>query len=385
MGATALSVVLCLVEAAAAADMPAGDGASPGGFQPTPGMITLGTLDHYGLLAPLFSDDLEGLQSARIGASRTNVNFAKSLPAGVAQPRYRDRDWAIIAPVSITKELPSWDSGANFLRFSYTGTFGDGSHAEPLENDGYISAASGMFLHAPNPKTIYGLGITYENSNVDNYMNADPLGSKGKNKREAWGVKALYGQEFDDHWGIASKAEYQWGTKNFYLTQFISPGVSIPINILNQSDDRLYLETQLIGTFEDNNSWVPKGWVVHPVIGATFQRNFIGEVNNSLGSPVSGALGKTEDYGMVLAKLGIEKAATPSPDWQFLPRASIGVQQEYVDDLDIYLRERTYATASVGIGIMKAGQRLDIEYSHYQGLTGNRTQQALAAVLAISF
>jgi hypothetical protein len=385
-GASALATILCAVTSANATDKPKSDApAQQEGIQPTPGMITVGTLGRYGLMAPLFSDDLEGLQSARIGASRTNVNFGKSLPSGTPQPRYRDMDWAFIAPVALMKELPSWGGGANFLRFSYSGTIGDGSHREALENDGRISSAKAMFLHAPDPKTIYGIGVTYEDSNIDIHLNADTLGSQAKSKRKAWGATALYGNEFSYHWGVVAKGEYQWGTTNLYLNQFTSPGVSIPINNLDQGDDRLYFETQLVGTYEDDNPWIPKGWVAHPVVGATFQRNFIKEVTNSLGTRVSGAVGKAENYGMFLAKLDIEKAATPSPDWQFLPRASIGLQHEYVNDLDAYLRERTYASMSVGIGIMKSGQRFDIQYTRYQGLTGKRTQQALAAVASISF
>ena len=125
--------------------------------------------------------------------------------------------------------------------------------------------------------------------------------------------------------------------------------------------------------------------MVHPVVGATFQRNFIQQVTNTAGAATSGAVGRGESYGLLLAKVGIEKAALPSPDWQFLPRASVGLQQEYVNDLDGYLRDRTYATGSVGFGIMKAGQRLDMQYTIYQGMSGKRRQQALSAVLSFNF
>ena len=379
----ATTVLGAMTPAAADEKAMTADGA-PAGFQPTPGMITMGALGRAGLLEPLFSDELQGLQQARIGASRTNVNYGKNLPAGTAQPAYKDDDIAYIPSVSVMKELPG-SGGANFLRFTWSGTWGDGSNRVPLENDGTISRASAFFLHAPDPGTIYGIGLTYENSSIKNIFNADTLGSRGKTTREAWGGQIVYGHDFAGPWAIAAKGEYQKGTTNFYLTQFIAPGVSIPINTLNQGDDRLYLETQLIGTFEDDNAWVPAGWVVHPVVGATFQRNFIQQVTNTAGAATSGAVGRGESYGLLLAKVGIEKAALPSPDWQFLPRASVGLQQEYVNDLDGYLRDRTYATGSVGFGIMKAGQRLDMQYTIYQGMSGKRRQQALSAVLSFNF
>jgi hypothetical protein len=210
-------------------------------------LATLGTLGGSGVLEYLMSDATKGLQLSRIGASRNNVNFGDSQAPGKALPEFRDRDRALVMPLSVMKEIPS-TSGVNFLRFALSYTRGDGGSDVPLENDGYVASASLQFLHAPDPSTIYGIALIYDKTDIDNLINSDAFGSRGETSRAGWGVQLSYGKDFQGPWAMSSKVEYQMGKTDFRLDYRPSPVTLINIDTLNQSDDRLYMESFLVGT-----------------------------------------------------------------------------------------------------------------------------------------
>lgn len=353
-------------------------------FTPSPGVVALASLANAGILVPLVTEQYQGLQQTRIGPSRNTINYTKSLPAGTPRANYKDNDTLYLVPLALTVELPQLQ-GSNFLRLSFARAKADGDDKVPLENDGFISRASVQVLHVPDANNIYSLAMTYENSRIKNNYHPDGLGSYGITKREALGLQLGYAHDFAGPWAVMGKGEYQKGQTDFLLTQYIAPGVHIPINLRNQGDDRLYLESQLVGTFGDTVPGVPAGWVLHPGVGATFQRDFIATQQDSTGHDISGAVGSTENYGLLFAKLTLEKATRLTPQLQITPRFSLGVEHEYVDDLERYLPERNYIASSLGFGIALYGQRVDFDYSRHDGFEGNRKLQALTTAFSFNF
>ncbi|QDD90215.1 hypothetical protein [Pseudomonas oryzihabitans] len=377
--AWAMSPLYCAVAADATNTPPTG------GFVPTPGMITMKTLIDAGVLVPMLSDEYFGLHQARIGESRNNTQYGDNQSPGKPLPRFRDDDQLYIAPLTLTHELPA-SSGANFVRVAITGTKAYADHSAALENDGTIKRAALQFLHAPTPDRIYGVGLTYTTYDFDNLFNRDPLGSHASTGYRGWGLQAMVAQDFAGPLAAFARAEYTKGESKFSLTQNIAPGVSIPVHYSGQSDDHLYLESQLVGTWDSRNaSWMPANWVLHPVLGATFQRDFIAEATTNQGTRIGGAVGSTEDYGLVFSKVVLEKKAAFSPDLQVTPRFTLGVEHEYVNDLDRYLSDPTALVSGIGLGLSKFGQRLDIDYTRRDGLDNKRDLSTLVVALSFVF
>jgi len=348
-------------------------------------MLTLQHLAAAGVLVPMLSDEYFGLHQARIGESRNNTQYGDAQPPGSPLPRFRDNDQLYIAPLSLTHELPA-GSGANFVRLAVAGTKAYGDPASALENDGTTQRAALQFLHAPTPDRIYGVGLTYLKYDFDNLFNRDPLGSHARVDYRAWGLQLLFAQDFAGPLAAFARAEYLKGESQFSLTQNIAPGVTIPIHYSGQNDDRLYLESQLVGTWDSRNtSWIPATWVLHPVLGATFQRDFVATATTNVGSRIGGAVGSTEDYGLVFGKVVFEKSAAFSPALQVTPRFTLGVEHEYVDDLDRYVSEPTALVSGIGLGLSRFGQRLDIDYTRRDGLDNRRDISSLVVALSLAF
>ncbi|WP_137130924.1 autotransporter outer membrane beta-barrel domain-containing protein [Rhizobium sp. FY34] len=366
---------------ALAADI--GAGAPPRG-QPSLGILTSANLSKAGLLEPLFSEELMGSMQARIGGARATDGYATSLPSGVPQPNYRDRELFYIAPVSVMFELPS-SEGVNFIRLAAVGTWDDGASDTALSNNGDVRRAAVQFFHATDPSQIFGIGASYERRDIDTDITSDALGSYFNNKWEAWGIQGFYAKDFGNNWGLEAKAEWQSGQHDFQLTQYIAPGRVLPISY-SQNDDHLYGEVQFVGTYTKKDAnWIPDGLVLHPSVGITFQRNYLEEVRNSMGALVSGAAGRTEDYGLLLATLRLEKEQALSPELQFLPNMTVGIEHEYVHDLALFQKDPTYAVVGAGFTLTAYGQRLDVGYKLRQGLNGERQYQTFSTVLAFSF
>lgn len=379
--AAALVVCLCLIRPANADEVAA---AADHGFQPSPGLLTVMNLGSAGVLGPLFSDEMQGIHQVRLGYLRTLTGYTNSLPEAAPVPKYYENSKAFSAPLVFTKELSS-AQGASWLRFTYALTRGYQSPRQPVEDDADITRATLQYLHAPNPASIWGVGLTYEKSEIDDYYHADPNGSFSVTSREAWGVQFLYGLDFKGPWAMTAKAEWQEGKTKFNLEQFVAPGISFPYHYSGLSDDRLYLEAQLIGTYTAESGLAPEGWVFRPTAGITFQRNYIDSAIDNFGGRVSGVNGPRENYGLIFGSVGLEKTMEPTAEWQAMPRIAVGFEHEYVNDLDMYLKEPTYGTIRLGVGITRGKNRVDIEYVGRQGLDGNRREQTIAAVMQFQF
>ncbi len=385
ISASALTVTLALAAAGTAWADEAKHGAAPGqGFRPSPGMMTMATLGKAGLIEALFSESTFGLQQARRGSARATVGNGNAL-GGAPVPDYEDADLAYVLPISLVAELPSW-KGANFVRLGGALTAGDGIGANALDNEARVGRVMLQFLHAPRPDLLFGVGVVYDNSRIETIDNAAAFRGKVVTAREGFGFQALYAQDFAGPWAAMAKAEWQTGTQNLDYELGVAPGVQLEFEQNDQGDDQFYFEGQLVGSYtHDDISLVPQGWIGRPVLGVTYQHNSIEEVVNTLGATVSGPNGDAEDYGMVFARIGVERAMMPTPDLQFLPKLSAGLDLEYTNSLDTYIDEPVYGVVSAGLGITSHGQRLDLSYTLHQGLSGKRQQQSIVASTTINF
>ena len=305
LGVSLTCLTMTLGASAFAADLaPAGPSAP--GFQPTPGVITMMTLGSGGLLMPLLSDDVFASQQARIGDSRTTDGYAKSLPAGVPQPKYRDLKTTAVGTLGVMKEIPA-STGAAFLRLAGSGAWTSGSINTPLDtsvpNDRFIAQA----FYAPNPSQMFGVGVVYDHIAAKTKETSDPFGSYLMQVRSSFGYQLFYAQQFSPFWGIAAKSEIWRGSTTVNIHQFIGPGVPLLIS-QQQGDDRVYGELNLVGTFSKQNApWMIDGIVAHPSVGATFERSFEQTVRNSMGATVTGNAGPVENYGLIMANLRLER------------------------------------------------------------------------------
>ncbi|WP_297768922.1 hypothetical protein [uncultured Roseovarius sp.] len=70
--------------------------------------------------------------------------------------------------------------------------------------------------------------------------------------------------------------------------------------------------------------------------------------------------------------------------WAF--NAWLGLEHEYVNDLDALVDEDTYVAGQIGtIFTAKSGQQLVLNYTRHQGVNGNRWNQMFLATLNIPF
>ncbi|RYH02647.1 hypothetical protein EU805_08465 [Salipiger sp. IMCC34102] len=336
----------------------------------SPGLLTLGNLNTAGLLYPAFSNDIYATIQTRIGESRSALSA--SLAPGGPQEGFRDGSLTYVLPVSVLKELPA-ATGASFLRFS-----GAYANVDPDDNlqtvPGDALRADVQYFRAPSPDLMYGIGVFYNDADF-----SETLGRSVVN-REAFGVRGDVMAKISDRLGFVGRLEYSLGDQS--LSVPLAPGVTLE---QEQDDDRLYVQAELVGTYgpEDVPS-LPATWVLHPTVGLAYQRNFIEEVQNSLGATVSGILGDEEDYGLAYARLRME-SFDPRPG-TLSPNGAIGFEYEFANDLNGLVDEDTYAVISVGFGYqMSPVARLEVDYTRHQGLSGNRSSDTLALATNFTF
>lgn len=326
------------------------------------GVISLGGA---GLLPEFFSNDQFGVVQTRIAEMRIS-NATANAPFGPTTG-YEDGGTALVLPVSYMKMRPG---GKSYLRFAFAATNSDGNPGL-VEIDSNVQRLDVQYMAFPSANTMYSFGAVLDN------VSADVVGA-GEVARKAFSLRADVLHKLSDHWGVAGRAEFSFGQAE---GAFNTPGGLLT---REQRDDRFYTQVSFVGQYRNKDlGFVPQGWVMHPVLAAQFQRNFLEEVTDSFGNVGSGVVGKTENYGTVSAKLRLQKE-TRGNDW--VPGVTIGLEHEYVNDLDAYVDESTYGLLGASLSkSINRNTRVDLIYSRHQGLKGNRTHDSLVASLAFVF
>jgi hypothetical protein len=320
-------------------------------------------LGRAGLLGSFASNEQWATTQGRIGQSRSTIGAATA-PGG-ATTGYKDGGTSIVLPTSALKALPG---GKSYLRFGATVAAPNGVDNQ-VEVDGTNPSASLQYMTFPNPDTMLSFGVFAERTDVDIVGSSTVL-------RDGYGLRADLLHKFSDNWGVAARAEYSWGE-----TELKIPAIGYSHK---QGDDRFYTQVELIGTYDSSEiAMVPQGWALRPILGANFQRNSIEATADSFGATSSGVVGDTEDYGMLWASLGLQQQTAPG---QWALNASLGLEHEYVNDLDAYVDESTYVVGSIGASMLtRSGNRIVVGFTRHQGLNGNRWNQTLLASYNISF
>ena len=347
---------------------------APGGFTPTPGMITMMSLGQSGLLGSMFSNEVYGNTQNKMGQSRATIGYIEDslIRQGVPEamwPAFKDRGTTFVMPMALIKELPS-ASGASFIRLNVEPNWARARSHLPVRTTGGARRVDLQFLHAPVPTRIFGVGLMYERSEHDIDYTEDPANATGHSKRDAWGLRVDYAEAYTRQWGVTARAEYQKGKADWIASN----------DFFRQHDrydeNRLYAQVELIGTFTSREIGVlPESWLFRPILGGNYQRSIMGAASDSVVNK------KYENYGAVWARARFEKKQVPGPQWQIMPNFSIGLEREYVNDLDKWLVDSTYALASVGVGMTRGAFRVDVEYNLRKGLKNNRAENVISAAM----
>lgn len=359
-GAAALSLVVAATQAWA--EGPPSAAGAPQLPQSLRGMMTLG---RAGLLPEYFSNDQFGTVQGRIADMRVTTASAHS--PGAPQTGYEDGGHALVLAPSYMKLL---SDGRSALRFALSGTKTDGNPGI-IEINADILRFDAQYIRFPSTQTMFAFGVFGETSK------AEVVGA-GDLERKGYGLRADVLHQMSDHWGLVARAEYSFGQSKGAL--------NTPFGLLtrSQGDDRFYAHALLVGQYRNADfAAVPQGWVLHPQIGLQVQRSFIEETTDSFGNVVSGAAGKTETYGTVLAKLRLQKEAGIG---QWAPGMHIGIEHEIVNDLDDYVKEPTYGLLGLTLSRqISRNARFDLVYTLHQGLKGNRSNDTLVTALSFVF
>ncbi|KEA63093.1 hypothetical protein ADIMK_2617 [Marinobacterium lacunae] len=323
-------------------------------------------LGQAGLMRSFFENDQFGSVQWRIGQGRTTVGTATA--PGAPTTGYADGTTDVIVPLSFMHMLPD---GRSDLLFSLRGTFANGDDNR-VELDGEIMRFDLQYLRYPSANTMLGVGAFVEQTNLE-------IVGAGSIDHDGGGIRVDLLNKFGERWGVAARAEYSWGDTTTQVA--VGPGLKLRHA---QGDDRFYTQAEVIGTFHHQDLGVaPEGWALHPILGVQYQRNFLEETADSFGEVSSGVVGDTEDYGTLWGHLRLEKEIRPG---SASPNLLLGIEHEYVNDLDLFVDERTYAVLGAGVSMtLEKGSRLELSYTRHQGLQDNRSNQALAAIMSWNF
>lgn len=340
--------------------------AAVGGFQPPASVIALSNLGKAGLLRSYFESDQFGSVQWRAGQARVTIGAAAS--SGLPDSHYKDGTSDAVVPLNFMFGLPD---GQSEVRLGVRGTLSNGADY-PVELDGGSGRVDLQYLRFLDANTMWALGGFIEYTNLD-------IEGSGSVERRGGGVRADFLNEFSEHWGVAARAEYSWGESDLKIN--VGPGLVMEHK---QGDDHIYTQAELIGQYRSEDfSLIPESWVFHPVVGIQFQRSFIESTANSFGAVSSGVVGPTEDYGTVWAHMRMEKEVPPG-GWS--PNFLLGIEQEFVNDLNTVVDEPTYAVFGAGISkTFGRGNRFEVSYTRHQGLEDRRWNEAIVGTLTISF
>lgn len=313
----------------------------------------LGRMNHY--------ENFNTVQ-ARVALSRAQIEFSRV--SGIADGYEDDSDVGIL-PFDVMHALPG-SGGQSFLRFSGFANRVNGSSDTVTELNSSVKRLDVQYMRSPNLDTLWGIGVYYEAADVD----LEHTG--GTIDRDGWGIRADYVQKFAPRWGVAARADLNFGTTETRVP--VGPGVTYA---LDQDDTRLYLQGDLVGSYTRRDAaWIPEGWVFHPMISAVYQRTEFDTATSSFGDRIDGTVGDSDDYGWIGASARFE--SLEFRPGRLAPYFEIGLQQEYANDLDLFVDDPTHLHSLVGVSMnLGHGGRLDLEYGRHDGLNGQRKDQAL--------
>lgn len=337
----------------------AADQASNANQQPPLSVQAEMNLGQAGLMSAFTENDQYGTVQWRIGQGRNTVGSAQSSPTKL---KYKDATSDTVVPLAIQHMLPD---GKSALRLSVNGTFSNGAD-NTVQLDGNIWRADAQYLLFPNVNTLLSFGVFGSRTDMD-------LVGVGSFDRKGGGLRFDALHKFSEHWGTSFRGEYSWG--NSTLITAAGPFT----NTHTQGDDHLYLQSELVGQFHKSDlNILPKDWTFHPVLGLQLQRDFLERTTDSLGSYEAGVVGSTEDYGTLWGHLRFEKNAPPST---WTPNVIVGLEHEYVNDLDEYTSEPTYGVFGGGISMtQRSGTRYELAYLRHQGFKSVRSNQSLVLI-----
>lgn len=327
-------------------------------------------LGSAGLLAEMNSYENFNTVQGRIGLSRAQIEFSRS--SGITSG-YEDSSFVAVLPFEVMYALPGSD-GHSYLRFNGFVNDITGASGNPTQLDSSAQRLDVQYMWSPNINTLMGIGPYYEKASVD------LLHNDGTISRDGWGIRADYLQKLTSNWGVAARADLNFGEGETRVP--VAPGVTYT---LYQNDTRAYFQGDLVGTYTSRDAnWIPEGWVFHPTISAVYQRTEFDSATDSFGGTVSGTVGDSDAYGWLGASARFE--STEFRPGKLAPYFEIGFQHEYVNDLDLLLDDQTHLHTVVGFATnLGNGGRLDVEYGRHDGLNGKRKDQAVTVHIGYAF
>lgn len=353
---------------------PAAPAQEPGGMPPPESLPPQAQLAYNlgsaGLLGRMNTYENFNTVQARIALSRAQIEFARV--SGVTGG-YEDSSEVGVLPFDVMHALPG-SGGRSYLRFNGFVNRVNGAGGNPTQLDSSVQRLDVQYMRSPDMDTLWGVGLYYENADVDLEH------TKGTIDRDGWGVRADYVRKFSPHWGVAARADLNLGTTETRVP--VGPGVAYR---LDQDDRRLYLQGDVVGTYASRDAgWIPRGWVFHPMISAVYQRTEFDPATSSFGERIDGTVGDSDDHGWVGASARFE-----SMDFRpgrLAPYVEIGLQHEYANDLDRFVDDPTHLHSVIGVAMnLGNGGRLDLEYGRHDGLDGRRKDQAVTLHLGYLF
>ena len=327
-------------------------------------------LGSAGLLGRMNTYENFNTVQARIALSRAQIEFSRV--SGVTSG-YEDDSDVIVLPFDVMYALPG-SGGQSFLRFNGFVNDVGGAGGNPTQLKSSVKRLDVQYMRSPDIDTLWGIGLYVEAVDVD----LEHTG--GTIDRDSWGIRADYVRKFSPRWGVAARADLNFGTAETRVP--VAPGVDYE---LDQDDTRLYLQGDVVGTYTSRDAgWIPAGWVFHPMISAVYQRTEFDPATTSFGQTVEGTVGDSDDYGWVGASARFE-----SMDFRpgrLAPYFEVGLQHEYVNDLDLFVDDPNILHSVVGLSMnIGRGGRLDFEYGRHDGLEGERKDQALTVHVGYVF
>lgn len=322
-----------------------------------------------GLLTEFSSYDTFATVQGRIGQSRAQVELSK---VGGPLTGYEDSVDVFALPFDYIRSLPG-SGGQSFLRFGgvLNTVSGDGNITKV---DSRLTRMEVQYLHAPNLDTLFAIGAYYEKADIELKHNGGDL------ERDGFGIRADLLKKFSPNWGIAARADL-----NFAENSPRIPLGPIGTYALDQDETRFYFQADLVGTFMTHDAaWIPQGWIFRPGVSAVYQQSSFDIATDSFGAPVSGTVGRSDEYATLAVSARLEDAKfVPG---RFAPYVEVGLEHEVINDLKRTLDDPTIAHLVIGGSInLGKGARMDIEYGRHDGLDGLRSDQAVTVHVGMMF
>lgn len=316
-------------------------------------------MGNAGLLAYYYSEAQQGLTQARLGQNRSRIG---AIDAGVPAEGHKNEASTLIVPLYLRKQLGE----TGYLTSKLLGLKSNESPNIVEEDASSLSFGIGYEnFFAPN--AMYAVQLEYKDFSLES--------SAIELDRKSLRFRFDYAHKLSNSWGFHGRTVYSDGENDL--------AIETPVGNITESqpDDSLYLEANLVGTFKsDMLDVAPRGWVFHPLLGSSFQRNWSKDTTNSVGALVEGS---NDDTGSIVALAKFAKDAAPGA-WS--PYVELGGEYIYKDDLDAFSDENTYVIGGFGLThITKSGTVLATIFQRRQGVEGNRSFNELVLGANFSF